>query len=128
MTAFTFENKTRVLLIMFRIFPGQKRIPFLDKKIEQENEKGQKGEDEISFDFFFPPVNGTISQSFNPLKDHFGVDVVTFADETNKSLPWWYGHCRRLDSGWRKYSDYSAQQQFDLYLQTLFGNSKKSGW
>jgi len=66
-------------------FSRSKEDSVLRQKIEQENEKGQKGEDEISFDFFFPPVNGTISQSFNPLKDHFGVDVVTFADEPIKA-------------------------------------------
>jgi murein DD-endopeptidase MepM/ murein hydrolase activator NlpD len=57
----------------------------LRAKVERQNKGGTIGGNEESFDFFFPPVNGTVSQSFNPQKDHFGVDVVTTADEPIKA-------------------------------------------
>lgn len=39
----------------------------------------------FAVDFFFAPVNGQISQSFNASKDHYGIDVVTVADEPVKA-------------------------------------------
>jgi murein DD-endopeptidase MepM/ murein hydrolase activator NlpD len=57
----------------------------LRAKVEQQNPAGNFDEGEQGFDFFFPPVNGTVSQSFNPAKSHFGVDVVTSADEPVKA-------------------------------------------
>jgi len=67
-------------------FTKSKEDSILRQKVETQNENGSSEIDgETAFDFFFPPVNGAISQSFNPLKDHFGVDVVTMADEPIKA-------------------------------------------
>lgn len=38
-----------------------------------------------SLDFFFTPVNGLVSHSFDKEKGHFGVDIVTLADEPIKA-------------------------------------------
>jgi murein DD-endopeptidase MepM/ murein hydrolase activator NlpD len=57
----------------------------LRAKVELQHTGGNLDESEQGFDFFFPPVNGTVSQSFNPAKSHFGVDVVTTADEPVKA-------------------------------------------
>ena len=67
-------------------FTKSKEDSILRQKVEAQNENGTSDlSNEVAFDFFFPPVNGTISQSFNPFKDHFGVDVVTPADEPIKA-------------------------------------------
>lgn len=67
-------------------FTKSKEDSILRLKIENQNTNGSNNkEGEITFDFFFPPVNGTISQSFNPLKDHFGVDIATLVDEPIKA-------------------------------------------
>jgi murein DD-endopeptidase MepM/ murein hydrolase activator NlpD len=39
----------------------------------------------IQYDFFFAPVKGTISKSFNGADGHYGVDVVTTKSEAIKS-------------------------------------------
>ena len=57
----------------------------LRAKVELQGSGKSFNEDERGLDFFFPPVNGTISQSFNAQKNHFGVDVVTSADEPIKA-------------------------------------------
>lgn len=54
-------------------------------KIENESKQVGAKENSISVDFFFPPVNGQVSQSFNSTRSHFGVDVVTAADEPIKA-------------------------------------------
>lgn len=38
-----------------------------------------------SYDFFFAPVNGLVSHSFDKTGGHFGVDIVTLADEPIKA-------------------------------------------
>lgn len=66
-------------------FTKSKEDSILRAKIQGQTTSGGMQESGFSVDFFFPPVGGTISQSFNPAKDHFGVDVVTAADEPIKS-------------------------------------------
>lgn len=57
----------------------------LRKKVENaESNKSRYAESE-SYDFFFAPVKGLVSQSFNEQDGHFGVDVVTLKDEPIKS-------------------------------------------
>ena len=48
-----------------------------DSLLRLKIENADKPIPEIHYDFFFAPVKGTISQSFNPKKSHFGIDVVT---------------------------------------------------
>ncbi|NOQ73810.1 MAG: peptidoglycan DD-metalloendopeptidase family protein [Crocinitomix sp.] len=57
----------------------------LRKKVENaESNKSRYAESE-SYDFFFAPVNGLVSRSFNENEGHFGVDIVTLKDEPIKS-------------------------------------------
>lgn len=57
----------------------------LRKKVENaESNKSRYAESE-SYDFFFAPVNGLVSHSFNENEGHFGVDIVTLKDEPIKS-------------------------------------------
>jgi murein DD-endopeptidase MepM/ murein hydrolase activator NlpD len=56
----------------------------LRKKVERDMKGGNQMESGYSIDFFFPPVNGRISQSFSSQKGHYGVDVVTETDEPIK--------------------------------------------
>ncbi len=57
----------------------------LRKKVENaESNKSRYAESE-SYDFFFAPVKGLVSHSFNEQEGHFGVDVVTLKDEPIKS-------------------------------------------
>ena len=57
----------------------------LRQKVEQDIKGGNKPENGFCCRFFFPPVNGRISQSFSLEKGHYGVDVVTAADEPIKA-------------------------------------------
>lgn len=57
----------------------------LRKKVEESTTKSLNPSANESYAFFFAPVNGIVSRSFNPTKSHFGVDVVTAEDEPIKS-------------------------------------------
>jgi len=56
----------------------------LRSKVERDMKGGSELESGFAIDFFFPPVNGRVSQSFSSQKGHYGVDVVTAADEPVK--------------------------------------------
>lgn len=59
------------------------------EKIESEEKytiSDSKGEVDSRTYFFFTPVKGTVSASFNPNKNHYGVDVVTVKDESIKAV------------------------------------------
>ena len=59
------------------------------KQIEEQEKYALQAGDEKRNEnvyFFFTPVKGVISSSFNLQKEHFGVDVVTKADETIKAV------------------------------------------
>lgn len=66
-------------------FSRSREDSLLREKVENDLKGGNQLESGYAVDFFFPPVNGRISQSFNALTDHFGVDVVTTADEPVKA-------------------------------------------
>lgn len=53
----------------------------LRHKVENEG----KSAADFTYDFFFAPVKGTVSKSFDNDKNHFGVDVVTEKDTPIKS-------------------------------------------
>lgn len=57
----------------------------LRKKVEESSTKSLNPGVNESYAFFFAPVNGIVSRSFNPKKSHFGVDVVAAEDEPIKS-------------------------------------------
>ncbi len=57
----------------------------LRNKVENTYKSSSVGESTESYEFFFAPVQGIVSQSFNPKKDHNGVDVVTLEDEPIKT-------------------------------------------
>ena len=57
----------------------------LRKKVENsESNSARYGESEF-YNFFFAPVNGLVSHSFNKKEGHFGVDIVTLKDEPIKA-------------------------------------------
>jgi murein DD-endopeptidase MepM/ murein hydrolase activator NlpD len=58
-------------------FNKVKEDELLRQKVEAAEKARLTASDQINFEFFFSPVEGTVSQSFNPNKNHFGVDVVT---------------------------------------------------
>ncbi|MFT4600748.1 MAG: murein DD-endopeptidase MepM/ murein hydrolase activator NlpD [Arenicella sp.] len=62
-------------------FDKSREDSLLRLKVENEEKPVQ----EINYDFFFAPVKGVISQSFNPKKSHYGIDVVTSEAEPIKS-------------------------------------------
>ena len=66
-------------------FTRSKEDSVLRIKMEKQNSPSGMDDAEQNFDFFFPPVNGQISQSYNPKNNHYGVDVVTAFDEPIKS-------------------------------------------
>lgn len=57
----------------------------LRKKVEESSNKSVSPEVSGAYAFFFAPVNGIVSRSFDPQKGHFGVDVVTLEDEPIKT-------------------------------------------
>jgi len=65
-------------------FSKVKEDSILRKKVESQGTPEEAGPI-ANYDFFFPPVSGTVSKSWNPSKNHFGVDVVTSSDEAVKS-------------------------------------------
>lgn len=66
-------------------FTKSKEDSILRSKIEQSEKNAIHTASGFQVAFFFPPVTGVISQSFNISKNHFGVDVVTVADEPVKA-------------------------------------------
>lgn len=66
-------------------FTKSKEDSILRAKMQQQEVNGVANDNGFSIDFFFPPVNGTVSQSYNAAKEHYGVDVVTTADEPIKA-------------------------------------------
>lgn len=56
-----------------------------DSLLRYKVENGNKSETEFSYDFFFAPVKGTVSQSFSLDNGHYGVDVVTDKNTPIKS-------------------------------------------
>ena len=54
-------------------------------RLKIENSSSDPGADESVMGIFFAPVKGTVSRSFNPSKNHMGVDVVTQKDEAIKA-------------------------------------------
>jgi murein DD-endopeptidase MepM/ murein hydrolase activator NlpD len=50
-------------------------------KIEHQNEASA----DVDYEFFFAPVKGIVSQSFQPKKAHYGIDIVTKKEEPIKS-------------------------------------------
>ena len=63
-------------------FIKSKEDSLLREKIENVD-KAAAGE--VSYEFFFAPVKGTVSKPFSPQQGHYGVDVVTLKDEAVKS-------------------------------------------
>lgn len=57
----------------------------LRRKVESGNTSSVLNADNDSYAFFFAPVNGLVSHSFDINAGHLGVDVVTLADEPIKS-------------------------------------------
>ena len=57
----------------------------LRNKVESTYNSSTVGGSTESYEFFFAPVQGIVSQSFNPKKEHNGVDVVTQEDEPIKA-------------------------------------------
>lgn len=65
-------------------FSKAKEDSILRKKVENAGTPEDPGPSG-NYEFFFAPVSGRVSQSWNPQKQHFGVDVVTVADEPVKA-------------------------------------------
>ncbi|MFT5820594.1 MAG: murein DD-endopeptidase MepM/ murein hydrolase activator NlpD [Crocinitomix sp.] len=81
----TTENLDRELENYTPDFTKSAADSILRKKIENaESNKSRYAESE-SYDFFFAPVKGLVSHSFNKNEGHFGVDIVTLKDEPIKS-------------------------------------------
>lgn len=57
-------------------FERSKEDSLLREKIETQGNESPK----INYDFFYSPVKGIVSKSFNSGKKHFGIDVVTERD------------------------------------------------
>ena len=54
----------------------------LREKYELQNREGNLSHnDDMKVVFFFTPINGSVSESFNLKEDHFGVDIVAPKDE-----------------------------------------------
>lgn len=66
-------------------FTKSKEDSILREKMQKQTATGSGQESGFSIDFFFPPVGGMISQSFNPSREHYGVDIVTAIDEPIKA-------------------------------------------
>lgn len=66
-------------------FTKSKEDSILRAKMQNQEVNGVANDNGFSMDFFFPPVNGLVSQSFSITKDHYGVDVSTTADEPIKA-------------------------------------------
>jgi murein DD-endopeptidase MepM/ murein hydrolase activator NlpD len=66
-------------------FTKSREDSILRAKMQNQEVNGVASDNGFSIDFFFPPVNGLVSQSFNINKEHFGVDVSTTADEPIKA-------------------------------------------
>lgn len=62
-------------------FQKSEEDSLLRLKVENEG----KPKSNLEYDFFFAPVKGTISKSFNYQTRHFGVDIVTAAEEPVKA-------------------------------------------
>ena len=54
-------------------------------KVENSNSSISNTPESGSYEFFFAPVNGIVSQSINKTEGHYGVDIVTLEDEPIKS-------------------------------------------
>lgn len=54
-------------------------------KVENEYSNNRMNPENETYEFFFAPVNGIVSQSFDKAGKHYGVDVVTREDEPIKS-------------------------------------------
>lgn len=60
-------------------------------KNNEEIRKGEKKEEKVSVakktnKFFIPPVSGTVSAEFMPMKKHIGIDIVAAANSPIKSI------------------------------------------
>jgi murein DD-endopeptidase MepM/ murein hydrolase activator NlpD len=66
-------------------FTKSKEDSILRAKMQNQELNGVASDNGFSIDFFFPPVNGVVSQSFSTSKEHYGVDVATTADEPIKA-------------------------------------------
>lgn len=82
------------------------------KKVEQEEDQVKSSGTNVSRQqkgpaYFFVPVNGTVSQSFNTQKSHNGVDISVAKDEPVKAA---------LD-GTIVFSGYTSDGGFEIHIQ-----------
>ena len=75
-------------------FQKSQQDSLLRLKIEKEEKyalnfksssQSASGSDNMYGIFFFTPLDGTLSQSFNPQEGHFGVDIITATNEVVKA-------------------------------------------
>ncbi|MCG8575652.1 MAG: M23 family metallopeptidase [Flavobacteriales bacterium] len=62
-------------------FSKNKEDSLLRLKIENGSQTIESDNNSADYEFFFAPVKGVVSQSFNAQKKHFGVDVITKKDD-----------------------------------------------
>jgi len=82
------------------------------KKIEQEENSLKEGNDnpekvQTGLSYFFVPAEGSISQSFNPFKNHNGVDISVAKDEPVKAAL----------EGTIIFSGYTSDGGYEIHLQ-----------
>lgn len=65
-------------------FSKVKEDSILRYKVENSGEQSESNRGS-NFEFFYSPVTGRVSRSFNTKKNHFGVDVVTKKDDPIKA-------------------------------------------
>lgn len=86
------------------------------KKVEQKESRykggaltGHTTENRSGLPYFYVPVNGSISQSFNPAKNHNGVDVSTAKDEPVKAAL----------EGTVIFSGYTSDGGYEMHIQHM---------
>lgn len=81
-TANTLPDSLKNYVPKFKIAPSDS---ILRNKVEKTYTTGNVAPSAETYEFFFAPVQGIVSQSFNRKKDHNGVDIVTQEDEPIKT-------------------------------------------
>ena len=66
-------------------FSKSKEDSILRAKVAKEEQARSKHVENVGYEFFFPPVVGIVSQSFNIADEHYGVDIATTEDAPIKA-------------------------------------------
>ncbi len=86
-----------------------------------------KTHDNINTVFFFPPLKGSVSEQYNPLDSHFGIDITSAANEPVKAAL----NGTVLFSGWTSETGYVIGIQHENNLVSMYKHNsallKKTG-